>query len=85
MWFDVVKVRLDQAYQMGKLVCSLDPEEYPGWALQLIVPHLIRPEGRTECVHIAYLNVVTKSHRVERKVLQAGNGRVGQRSVGVLV
>ena len=85
MWFDVVKVRLDQAYQMGKLVCSLDPEEYPGWALQLIVPCLIRPKGRAECVHIVYLNVITKSHRAQREVLQAGNGRVRRRSVGVFV
>jgi hypothetical protein len=81
----MVEVRLDQAYQMSKLVRSLDPEEYLGWALQLIVPRLIRPKGRAECVHIAYLNVVTKSHSVRREVFQAGNGRVGRRSVGVLV
>ena len=82
MWF---KVRLDQTCQMSKLVRRLDPEEYPSLALQLIVPRLIRPEGRAECVHIAYLNVVTKSHPVRQEVLQAGNGRAGRRSVGVLV
>ena len=76
---------MDQAYQMSKLVRSLDPEEYPGWALQLIVPRLICPKVRAECVHIAYLNVVTKFHRVQQEVLQAGNGRVGRRSIGILV